>query len=137
MTDPVLWVLASNVLVAGGLGVIGTGGVGGKAAGLVAASRMLAKAFPEGRHDGIEVRIPPDRGELRVTDLVRVATRGDVDGVAHRPQASAEDALAPPRPRHDDHHQQNQAAQQQRGCSSGPGLICIPTLHCQAPSGEA
>jgi len=63
------------------ISAIGTGGVGGKAAGLVAASRVLAAAFPEGRHESIEVRIP--RLAVLATDLFDLfVTRNGLEPLA-------------------------------------------------------
>ena len=48
----------SEFLTDSSISAIGTGGIGGKAAGLVAASRVLRTAFPEGSYESIAVRIP-------------------------------------------------------------------------------
>jgi hypothetical protein len=61
---------------------IGTGEIGGKARGLVAAREVLARVFPEGHCDGVVVDIP--RFVVISTDVFdRFMQLNDLDAVAH------------------------------------------------------
>jgi len=69
------------------ISAIGTGGVGGKAAGLVAASRVLADAFPDGSYESIAVRIP--RLAVLATDVFDVFV--ERNGLAPLAEADEDD----------------------------------------------